>query len=91
MCTVYTLYSTKQGWASVLFKRMQRSRILLHSFQKNETFWRSFAFFIKRLLRSLRSFFYVLYKRTLRSLRSLRSFTLFIKERGVLCVLLHSL
>ena len=34
------------------------------------------------------AFFYVLYKRTR---RSLRSFTLFIKERGVLCVLLRSL
>ena len=37
------------------------------------------------------AFFYVLYKRMWGSLHSLRSFTFFIKERGVLCVLLHSL
>ena len=42
--------------ASILFKRMQRSRVLLCSFQKNETFLRSFAFFIKRTKRFLRSF-----------------------------------
>ena len=90
---IYPMQNT-QGWAmaSVLFKRTQRSHILLRSSQKNETFLRSLAFFIKRMLRSLRSFnkknaaffafFYILYKRTL------RSFTFFIKER---CVLLRSL
>ena len=50
--------SYAQGWASVLFKRAQRSRVLLRSFQKNETFTRSFTFFIKRTLRSLRSFMF---------------------------------
>ena len=38
--------------------------------------------------RNVLAFFYVLYKRMW---RSLRSFTFFIKERGVLCVLLRSL
>ena len=47
-----------QGWAYVLFKRTQRSFVLLHSFQKNETFSHSFAFFIKRMKRSLRSFMF---------------------------------
>ena len=47
-----------QGWAYVLFKRTQRSFVLLHSFQKNETFLRSFEFFIKRMKRSLRSFMF---------------------------------
>ena len=45
--------NTAQGWASVLFKRTQRSRVHLRSFQKNKTFSRSFALFIKRTLRSL--------------------------------------
>ena len=45
-----------QGWANVLFKRMQHSHILLCSFQKNEAFSRSFAFFIKRPLHSFHSF-----------------------------------
>ena len=44
------------------------------------------AFFSKE--RNVLAFFSVLYKRTQ---RSLRSFALFIKERGVLCVLLLSL
>ena len=73
-----------QGWAYVLFKRMQRSCVLLRSFQKNATFSRSFAFFIKRALLSLRYFTFFI-KRTL------RSFKFFMKECGVLCVLLHSL
>ena len=68
---------SNQGWACVFFKRTQRSCILLRSFQKNEMFSRSFAFFIKRTLHSSSS--------------SLRSFTFFIKERCFLCVLLHSL
>ena len=41
------------SWACVLFKRTKRSCVLLRSFQKNETFLCSFAFFIKRTLRSL--------------------------------------
>ena len=86
-----------QGWACILFKRVQHSCILLHSFQKNATFSCSFAFFSKEqnilalfciLYKKNTAFFYVLYKRTL---HSLRSFTFFIKERGVLCVLLRSL
>ena len=44
------------------------------------------TFFSKE--RNVLAFFYVLYKRMR---RSLRSFTFFIKERGVLCVLLRSL
>ena len=74
----------------------------IHSFQKNATFSRSFAFFSKE--RNILAFFCVLYKknaaffvffyllskRTLHSLRSLRSFTFFIKECGVLCDLLCS-
>ena len=45
-----------QGWACILFKRMQRSCVILLSFQNNAMFSRSFTFFIKRMLRSLRSF-----------------------------------
>ena len=60
-------------WACVFFKRMQRSCVLLRTLEKNAMFSRSFAFFIKR------------------TLRSLHSFTFFIKEPGVLCVLLRSL
>ena len=45
-----------QGWANVLFKRMQCSCVLLSYFQKNATFSCSFAFFIKRMMRSLHSF-----------------------------------
>ena len=62
--------SYAQGWTYVLFKS---SWVLLRSFQKNEMFSRSFAFFIKR------------------TKHSLRSLTFFIKECGVLCVLLRSL
>ena len=59
--SIYLLYihlyifieKKNKGWACILFKRTQRSRILLRSFQKNETFLCSFAFFIKRTLRSL--------------------------------------
>ena len=54
---VHVLYGSdlacRQGWASVLFKRTQCCCILLRSFQKNEMFLHSFAFFIKRTLRSL--------------------------------------
>ena len=86
--SVKYIYPCNQGWANVLFKRTQCSCILLRSFQKNTLFSHSFVFFIKRMLRSLRSFtffikeccvllfFYVLYC---------------IKEYGVLCVLLRSL
>ena len=65
--------------------------------QKNATFLRSFRFFIKEpsvLLRSLLknaaffAFFSVLYKRMR---RSLLSFPFFMKEHGILCVLLRSL
>ena len=56
-------YTFSQGWASVLFKRTQRSRFLLLYFQKNEMFLRSFAFFIKRTLDSLRSFTFVIKER----------------------------
>ena len=63
------LEGNKQCWACILFKRTQRSCILLHSFQKNATFSRSFAFFKKNA--AFFAFFYVLYKRTLHSLRSL--------------------
>ena len=52
----YLSVQCSQGWAYVLFKRTQCSCVLLHSFQKNEAFLRSFAFFIKRTERSLRSF-----------------------------------
>ena len=62
--------SYAQGWASVLFKRAQRSRVLLRSFQKNEKFSRSVAFFIKRTLRSLRSFMFFIKERCI-LLRSL--------------------
>ena len=62
--------SYAQGWTYVLFKS---SWVLLRSFQKNEMFSRSFAFFIKR------------------TKHSLRSLKFFIKECGVLCVLLRSL
>ena len=84
----------------VRYKRRRNAGLGMRSFQKNATFLRSFAFFIKEsfvlciLLRSLEknasffAFFYVLYKRMR---RSLHSFTFFIKERGVLCVLLRSL
>ena len=48
--------SYNQGWASVLFKRMQHSRVLLCSFQKNETFSAFFYVFYKRTRRSLLSF-----------------------------------
>ena len=67
----------KQGWAHVLFKRTQRSCVLLHSFQNNETFSRSFAFYLKRTKHSLHSFTFFIKK----TQRSLRSFTFFIKER----------
>ena len=52
-----------QGWAYALFKRTQRSCILLRSFQKKATFFRSFAFFIKRMLRYLRSFMFFIKER----------------------------
>ena len=42
-----------QGWACILFKRVQHSCILLHSFQKNATFSCSF---IKRTLLSFTFF-----------------------------------
>ena len=72
----------------------------IHSFQKNATFSHSFAFFSKE--RNVLAFFCVLYKKNetfsalfyvlyKRTLRSLRSFMFFIKECGVLCVLLRSL
>ena len=69
-----------------------------HSFQKNATFLPSFVFLSKE--RNILAFFCVLYKKCCilcvllhsnkRTLRSLHSFTFFIKERGVLWVLLHS-
>ena len=65
-----------QGWAPVLFKRMQHSCVLFRSLEKNVAF---FAFF---------AFFPVLYKRTK---CFLRSFPFFIKERNNLCVLFRSL
>ena len=83
--THHPLSSFSQGWASVLFKRTQRSHILLRSFKRTKRsrvcilYKKNAAFFV---------FFYILYKRTL---RSLRSFTFFIKERSVVCILLHSL
>ena len=67
-----------------------------HSFQKNATFLRSFAFFSKecnilaffcvfyKKNAAFFAFFYVLYKR-MRC--SLHSFLFFIKERGILCAL----
>ena len=71
-----------------------------HSFQKNATCSCSFTFFSKE--RNILAFFCVLYKKNAaffaffyvlykRMRRSLRSFTFFIKECGVLCVLLRSL
>ena len=90
-------------WACIRFKRILCSCILLRSLQKNAAFFtffcvpykrmrcslRSFAFFIKRTRRSLRSFaffafFCVLYKRMR---RSLCLFTFFIKEHRILCIL----
>ena len=56
------------------------------SFQKNAKFLSSFAFFSKEL--NVLVFFCILYKRMQ---HSLKSFTFFIKECGVLWVLLHSL
>ena len=58
----------------------------IRSFQKKVLFSRSYAFFSKEL--NVLAFFYVLYKRTL---HYLRSFMFFIKEPGVLCILLCSL
>ena len=55
----------------------------MHSFHKNPTFLRSFAFFSKEC--NVLAFF------KNRMQHSLHSFTFFIKERCVLCVLLHSL
>ena len=55
--------SREQGWAYILFKRTQRSCILLRSFQKNAAFSRSFAFFIKRTPRSLHSFMFFIKER----------------------------
>ena len=52
-----------QGWAYVLFKITQRSCVLLHSFQNNEQFSRSFAIFIKRTKHSLRSFTFIIKER----------------------------
>ena len=86
--THHPLSSFSQGWASVLFKRTQRSHILLRSFKRTKCsrvcilYKKNAAFFV---------FFYILYKRTLRSLHSLRSFTFFIKECSVVCILLRSL
>ena len=57
-----------------------------HSFQKNATFSRSFVFFSKDKTFSHSFAFFII-----RTLRSLHSFTFFIKECGVLCVLLCSL
>ena len=91
-----------QGWASVLFKRTQRSCMYIYIYLyiyilKKRT--QHSAFFCKRTKRScvllcslqknktFSAFFYVLCKRTL---RSLRSFTFFAKECCVLCVLLRS-
>ena len=46
-CHVY-IVTYSQGWASVLFKRTQRSHVLLRSFQKIKMF---------------SAFFYILYER----------------------------
>ena len=61
----------QQGWASVLFKRMQRSCVLFRSLQKNAAFFAIFSVLYKRTPRSLHSFpffikerkiFYVLFR-----------------------------
>ena len=63
-CSISNTKWEHQGWAYVLFKRTQHSCVLLRSFQKNATFSRSFAFFIKRTLRSLRSFTFFIKERS---------------------------
>ena len=70
----------------VRYERRRNAGLGMRSFQKNATFLRSFALFIKNT--AFFAFFCVLYKRTR---RSLRSFAFFIKERRILCVLLRSL
>ena len=45
-----------QGWASVLFKRTQRSWVLFHSLYKNTAFFAFFFVLYKRMRRSLHSF-----------------------------------
>ena len=74
-----------------------QSGLGMSSFQKNAMLLCSFAFFSKecnvlaffcvlyKKNAAFCAFFYILYKRTL------RSFMFFIEERGVICVLLHSL
>ena len=48
----------KQGWASVLFKRTQRSCVLLCSLLKNAAFFAFFCILYKRTRRSLGSFMF---------------------------------
>ena len=64
----------------------QGARLGKHSFQKNATFLRSFAFFSKEC--NVLAFFCVLYKKTA---AFFAFFYVLIKECCVLCVLLHSL
>ena len=45
-----------QGWASVLFKKTQRSCVLFHSLLKNGTIFAFFSVLYKRMERSLRFF-----------------------------------
>ena len=54
--------SYAQGWTYVLFKS---SRVLLRSFQKNEMFSRSFAFYKKRTKHSLRSLTFFIKERVI--------------------------
>ena len=70
--------------------------VLLCSLQKNVAFSAFFYILNKRMQKNnafrtqhkILALFYVFYKITQ---RSLHSFTFFIKVRGILCVLLHSL